>query len=162
MPPSNHAQPHPVQDRRPQPADPQVWYAPNQSLLQLKIRSSGPFLVISFDTTAVQLLQLIEERFFLASIGADYRVSITSALPTTYRQSQQILSNRLAEDHPALAYELLTETTRRADRAPKVRWLGNPAPANRIRRTFILAHAHVPSPLMCLSFLTPFSPAPNH
>ena len=71
--------------------------------------------------SAVQLLQLIEERFFLASIGADYRVSITSALPTTYRQSQQILSNRLAEDHPALAYELLTETTRRADRAPKVR-----------------------------------------
>jgi len=79
------------------------------------------FVLGCTDIPAVQLLQLIEERFFLASIVADYRVSITSALPTMYRQSQQILSQRLAEDHPALAYELLTEVTRRADRAPKVR-----------------------------------------
>ncbi len=64
---------------------------------------------------AVQLLQLIEERFFLASLVADYRISITSSLPTTYKQSQEILSARLAQDHPALTHELLSEMTRRVE-----------------------------------------------
>jgi len=98
---------------------------------------------------AVQLLQLIEERFFLASIVADYRVSITSALPTMYRQSQQILSQRLAEDHPALAYELLTEVTRRADRAPKVRRAIHPA-ATAVARSLTLGHCRLHCGRACL------------
>jgi len=85
--------------------------------------------------SAVQLLQLIEERFFMASLVADYSISLTSSLPTTYKQSQQILSARLAQDHVGLTTELLCEMTRRVTLVPGMRqrdmltivlpWIGN-------------------------------------
>ena len=82
-------------------------------------KAADPNLVVR--KSAVQLLQLIEERFTLASMVADYRISLTSSLPTTYKQSQTILSAQLAMEHAGFTYDLLAEVSRRLDSVPRER-----------------------------------------
>jgi len=37
--------------------------------------------------TAVALLEVIEDRFFKSTIVRDHKITVTSALPTTYKQA---------------------------------------------------------------------------
>lgn len=63
--------------------------------------------------TAIPLMQRLVERFFADARAAPYQLSVTSVLPTTYQQSQLLLSRTMAESHPALAEDMFVEMSKR-------------------------------------------------
>lgn len=63
--------------------------------------------------TAIQLLRCLEERVFDDSCAKEYEIGITSSLPAIYKHTQQLLSARLALDHPEQTFAILSELTQR-------------------------------------------------
>ncbi|RKP11104.1 cell morphogenesis C-terminal-domain-containing protein, partial [Thamnocephalis sphaerospora] len=59
--------------------------------------------------TAVRLLHVLEERFLLDSSVIEFEVALYSNLTTIYKQAQYALSARLAQRHPEITYEVLSE-----------------------------------------------------
>lgn len=64
---------------------------------------------------AIQLLRVVEEHVFRDSCANDYEIGIMSSLPAIYKQTQILLSVRLALDHQNVTDSMLSEMTHRFD-----------------------------------------------
>ncbi|RUS29529.1 cell morphogenesis C-terminal-domain-containing protein [Jimgerdemannia flammicorona] len=62
---------------------------------------------------AIQLLRVVEEHIVRDSCAKDYEIGIMSTLPIIYKQTQILLSLRLAQDHQNMSDPMLSEMTQR-------------------------------------------------
>ncbi|OZJ05245.1 hypothetical protein BZG36_02308 [Bifiguratus adelaidae] len=65
--------------------------------------------------SALELLRVMEERVYADSCAKEYEIGILNDMSSTYRQTQLLLSARLAVDHADQTHTMLAEITRRFD-----------------------------------------------